>query len=132
MEVAIDIDAPAEAVWNLLVDTGRWPEWGPSVLAVDCRERLIRAGTVGRLRTPRGIWIPFVITDFDAPRLWRWRVAGMPATGHRIESLDAERTRLVFELPAIAFPYAAVCRLAGRRIARLIATGPHRGKEGRR
>jgi hypothetical protein len=110
MEVAIDIDAPAEAVWNLLVDTGRWPEWGPSVLAVDCRERLIRAGTVGRLRTPLGIWIPFVITDFDAPRLWRWRVAGMPATGHRIESLDAERTRLVFELPAIAFPYAAVCR----------------------
>jgi hypothetical protein len=102
------------------------------VLAVDCRERLIRAGTVGRLRTPLGIWIPFVITDFDAPRLWRWRVAGMPATGHRIESLDAERTRLVFELPAIAFPYAAVCRLAGRRIARLIATGPHRGKEGRR
>lgn len=132
MEVAIDIDATAEEVWNLLVDTERWPEWGPSVLAVDCRERFIRAGTVGRLRTPLGIWIPFVITDFDPPRQWRWRVAGVPATGHRIESLDAERTRLVFELPAIAFPYAGVCLLAGRRIARLIAHGPHRGKEGRR
>jgi hypothetical protein len=93
------------------------------VLAVDCRERFIRAGTVGRLRTPLGIWISFVITDFDPPRQWRWRVAGVPATGHRIESLGAERTRQVFELPAIAFPYAAVCRLA---------TGPHRGKERRR
>ncbi len=125
MEVAVDIDAPAEVVWNLLVDTERWPEWGPSVLAVDCSERLIKAGTVGRLRTPLGIWVPFVITDFDPPHQWHWRVAGVPATGHRIESLDTERTRLVFELSAFAFPYATVCRLAGRRIAHLIVAEPH-------
>lgn len=121
MDVSIDIDAPTKAVWSLLVDTASWPKWGPSVLAVDYPERFIKSGAAGRLLTPLGIWVSFVITGFDPPRQWRWRVAGVPATGHRVEPLGPDRTRLVFELPAFAFPYAIVCRVAGRRISNLIA-----------
>ena len=122
MEVVIDIDAPVEAVWELLIDTRRWPEWGPSVTAVDCRERFIRSGTVGRFRIPVGIWVPFVITDFEPLHQWCWRVAGVPATFHLVIPLGPDRTRLIFKLPGIAFPYAVVCRRAGQRIARLLKT----------
>lgn len=119
MNIATEILAPVEDVWTLLIDTQRWPEWGPTVRAVESPERFIRLGTKGWVRTPLGFWVPFEITEFEPLRQWRWRVVGVPATGHRVEALGDGRTRLVFELPAIAFPYAAVCRIAGLRIARM-------------
>lgn len=122
MEIGIDIDVPVEAVWELLIDTRRWPEWGPLVTAVDCQERFIRSGTVGRVRTSLGSWVPFVITDFEPLHQWCWRVAGVPATGHFVIALGPNRTRLIFKLPGIAFPYALVCRFGGQRIARLLKT----------
>jgi hypothetical protein len=122
MEVVFDIDAPVEAVWELLIDTMRWPEWGPSVNAVDFRDRFIRSGTVGRVRIPLGIWVPFFITDFKPQHYWCWRISEVSATGHIVLPLDADRTRLIFKLPCIAFAYAVVCRRAGQRIARPLKT----------
>lgn len=129
MDVATVIEAPAEKVWCLLIDTRSWIEWGPSVAEVDCRERFLRHGLRGRLRSPFGLWVPFEITEFDPPRRWSWQVAGIPATGHRVEPLGANRCRLVFEVPAIALPYAAVCRVAGRRLASLVADEPDPQRE---
>lgn len=121
MDVAIEIAAPPEKVWDLLVDTKCWAQWGPSITEVECQERYIRLGSRGWVRIPLGVWIPFEITDFDPERRWGWRVLGMPATGHRLEPIDARRTKLIFELPPLAFPYALVCRLAGKRISTLLA-----------
>ncbi len=124
MDVSLDIAAPAGALWRLLIDTQRWSEWGPSVSAVECTDRWLRQGSRGRLRTPLGLWLPFEITLFDPPRRWCWRVLGIAATGHRVEALGPQRSRLVFEIPATAFPYALVCRMAARRIADLLAQEP--------
>jgi hypothetical protein len=32
--VSLDVAAPANFVWRLLIDTREWPLWGPSVRAV--------------------------------------------------------------------------------------------------
>lgn len=112
--------ADALRVWDLLVDTARWTEWGPSVRAVDYPERWIRLGSSGRVRTALGFWMPFVITEFDDGIHWAWRVAGIAATGHRLDVLDHGLCRLAFEIPRWAFPYASVCLLALQRIARII------------
>ncbi|PSQ32432.1 polyketide cyclase [Halobacteriales archaeon QS_9_70_65] len=118
--VGADVDAPAGRVWDLLVDTERWPEWGPSVAAVDAPTRRIEAGTTGRVRVGGlGIRLPFEVETFDAGAMrWRWRVAGRSATGHGVDP-RADGCRVFFEVPPVAAGYAPVCRLACRRLRRL-------------
>lgn len=123
LEVSRDIDAPAEAVWDLLTDTAAWPCWGPSVRAVEAPARHIAAGMRGRVITPFGARLPFVITELCEGRSWRWKVAGVPATGHRVEPLGPARCRVVFEVPTFAAPYTLVCRRALAKIAHLLSRG---------
>jgi uncharacterized protein YndB with AHSA1/START domain len=124
MEVSREIEAPAERVWALLADPQRWVTWGPSVRGVDASAGWVEPGKRGRVRTPVGLWLPFEITAVDAGRAWRWRVAGVEATGHRVEPLGAGRCRAVFVVPGWAFPYGLVCRVALGRLARLAAGQP--------
>jgi hypothetical protein len=114
--VAREVDAPAAVLWDFLTDTERWPEWGPSVRAVDCDTRQITAGTTGRVETVGGVQVPFEITRCR-DRRWTWRVGKIPATGHRV---DGERLcRVVFEIPLLASGYAPVCARALQDLAQL-------------
>ena len=121
------VDAPAERVWTILTDTERWPEWGPSVTAVESTDRRIETGTTGRIRLPGGLWVPFEITVCDGRR-WDWRVVRIPATGHAVEPLDGGRCRVSFDLSPLAVGYVPVCQRALARIERL-AEQPSDGAE---
>ncbi len=120
--VMVDRFVPAapEVVWDLLVDTTRWPEWGPSVTAVELDHdgSRIRATSTGRVRTAVGVWVPFRITDFDDARRWSWVVAGIPATTHTVDPAPGG-CRVGFGVPLLAAPYTLVCRVALERIDRL-------------
>ena len=118
IEESREIPVPADRAWSLLVDTERWPEWGPSVRSIDCSDREIRAGSTGHVETPVGIRVPFEITACE-PYRWTWRVARIPAPGHRVESLGPERCRVFFEVPLLAGAYVPVCRWALCRIAEM-------------
>ncbi|EMA52225.1 SRPBCC family protein [Halococcus salifodinae] len=115
--VSREIDATPDVAWSLLTDTHRWPEWGPSIVGVTSENRFVQAGTRGHVRTIGGLELPFRVTEC-ANRRWAWRVAGVPATGHRVEPLGAG-CRAVFEVPPLAAPYALVCRRALASIDRL-------------
>ena len=114
-----DIAAPVDRVWSLLVDVDGWPRWGPSVRrgAVDAGD--LEMGSRGTVTTALGLRLPFEITAFRPGRAWSWTVAGWPATDHELEPLGVGATRVRFGVPAIAWPYLAVCRVALRRIDRL-------------
>lgn len=119
IEVSREIGAPGSAAWDLLTDTGWWPDWGPSVTDVDCEDERIRPGTTGRVRLPLGLWVPFEVTAVDERNYrWTWRVAGVASTGHRVEPAGHKRCRVVFELPLIAGGYVPVCDRALARLAR--------------
>jgi len=117
-----EIAAPAARVWSILIDTCLWPVWGPSLRRVAGTGRFIDAAARGRLQTALGIWLSFEIDHFDDGRYWSWRVAGVRATGHRVEPLDTDRCSLSFDVPMLAAPYLPVCRVACRRI-RAMAEG---------
>jgi len=119
------VEARQELVWDLLTDTRRWAEWGPSVVEAQCITRHIRAASRGRVKTALGLWLPFVVTEFVPGLFWAWRVAGIPATGHRVAPLGETRTVVTFEVPVLAAPYLIVCRTALRRIAAIAERGPH-------
>jgi hypothetical protein len=124
LEVSRPVDAPPAATWAVLTDTATWPRWGPSVRAVESTDREITAGTRGRVQTAAGVWLPFAV-DTCADRRWTWRVAGVTATGHRVDRLGPARSRAVFEVPLWAAPYALVCWVALGRIARLAERAAH-------
>lgn len=88
--------------------------------AVFAPERRIREGTRGWILTAFGLALPFRVTAYAEGRFWAWKVAGIPATGHRVVPLGPAACRVVFELPRLAAPYAAVCRRACRNLARLL------------
>jgi hypothetical protein len=114
--VARPMRASRDAVWRAFRDTRRWPDWGPSVRAVDCPDRYVRAGSAGRVTTVGGLRVPFEVTTCTDGR-WTWDVAGIPATGHRVEGDDPAVA--AFEVPLAAAPYAAVCRRALPRLDRV-------------
>lgn len=116
------VPVPPAAAFELLVRTRSWPRWGPSVVAVDPPDARIELGTTGRVRTAVGLWLPFEVTALEKGRSWSWRVAGVPATGHRVEPTDGG-CRICFDVPAPAAPYLAVCHLALRRLAALLDDG---------
>ncbi len=121
LEVASTLDVPAAAAWRLLTDTHAWPQWGPSVRAVDAPQRIISAGTRGRAQTTPSVWLPFEITDWEEGRAWAWHVGGIPATGHRVTTVTESSCRVAFTIPRLAPFYVPVCRIALRRIASLSA-----------
>ncbi|MFC4356441.1 SRPBCC family protein [Halobium salinum] len=143
LEVDRVVAADVDAAWELLVDTERWPEWGPSVRAVDYDGESNDGGVIGPDASGRvrvgAVWVPFRVETFEdgtgdvhgsggrERRRWTWRVAGVPATGHRVESLPDGRCRIVFEVPLVAAPYAAVCERALSRIESLLTTADGRG-----
>ncbi len=128
----VDVDrilrAPASQVWELLVDTNRWGEWGPSVRAVECAHRRITLGSSGRILTALGFWVEFLVIDYDEGRHWAWSVSGIRATGHRLDVLNHDLCRLAFEIPLWAMPYSSVCLMALRRIAGIVESSPATGK----
>jgi hypothetical protein len=121
-DVARTVDADADVLWGLLTDPNRWPEWGPSVGAVQCEVDRIERGTRGEVRVA-GTWHPFTVETCEevepGVRRWTWRVRGVRATGHRVERLGEGRTRVVFEVPLWAMAYVAICAAALRKLDRI-------------
>jgi hypothetical protein len=130
LEVSADIASSAAVAWALLTDTHAWPQWGPSVHAVESPTRVITAGTRGRVQTTVGLWVPFEITDWEEGACWAWQVAGFPATGHRVTPLTVSSCRVAFTIPRWAPFYRPVCHAALHRLnalaVRAVTAGLHR------
>ncbi|MFW5917010.1 MAG: SRPBCC family protein [Halorubrum sp.] len=115
-DVAVAPDVAAE----VLRDTRRWPDWGPAIDGVESDDRYVSRGTTGRVSVG-GAWLPFRVTAYNGRR-WDWRVAGLPATGHRVDRYagESDRSRVVIEVPIVAAWYVPVCRRALDRFAALV------------
>lgn len=115
------IDAAAEDAWALLTDLERWADWGPSVTGAELDPPgRFETGATGRVHTVVGPSLPFELTDVRDGGEWSWRVAGVPATSHRVEPRGEDRCRVGFGVPVWASPYLAVCAVALRRIERAL------------
>jgi len=98
----IEIAAPIEKVWDILMDFGQWEHWNPTVnrasgiASLGAKLNITMAGPDGK----DGQKYSATITTFEAPRSFRWRavmVAGFIMTNDRSFELESigEKTKLV-------------------------------------
>ncbi len=116
LDVARRLAAPPGAVWDTLINTAVWPQWGPSVCraTIDHGGTRLQADSTGRVQTAVGFWFRFRVTEWEEGRRWAWKVAGIPATAHRVEPIaGASATSLgIMEIPNWAPFYAPLCWVA--------------------
>lgn len=115
------IPASPEAAWQLLVDLDEWPKWGPSISGaeLDPLYAELAQGATGMVQTSLLVRAPFLVTDFEPGKFWAWKVAGIPATSHRVEATE-NGARVTFSVPWWASAYLTVCVLALYRIEKLL------------
>jgi hypothetical protein len=75
-EACIQIDAPAEKVWSVLVDVAHWNEWDPSCERI---EGSVALGSTVKAYTKMAPGRAFSVTvaELDAPRKMTW-AGGLP------------------------------------------------------
>lgn len=118
------VAAPPESAWRVLTDLDAWPRWGPSVRRAELDgDGPLALGSRGKVWTPVGIALPFVVTEFEPGREWAWQVGGIPATRHSVLP-DGAGCRVVFGVPIWAPAYLAVCAVALKRIDDLAVSAP--------
>lgn len=117
-----EIAVPAGEAWALLVDVGRWPAWGPSVSDAGLDGDALGLGATGWVRTAVGVRVPFEITSFEDGEAWGWKVAGIPATDHRVRPVADDRCVVGFGVPPVVAAYALVCWRALATIDRILTS----------
>lgn len=66
----VDISAPPESVWRLLVDVDRWPTWNPDIKAVRT-EGPLTEGSSFRWKAGPG-WITSTMREVEPPHVLGW------------------------------------------------------------
>jgi uncharacterized membrane protein len=116
----ISIYAPVDAVWRVMSDVLRWPEWTPSITSVELLNAdQLRIGAQARIRQPRLPSAVWTVTALEPPRYFEWRAVNPGLTtmaGHRLEpDGDGSRVRLTLEwrgplAPLIRLLYGGLSR----------------------
>jgi uncharacterized protein YndB with AHSA1/START domain len=91
--VSVEIAAPPERVWSVMVDGARWPEWTASVTSVT---RLdggpLRIGSRARIHQPRVPPAEWRVTELDEGRSFTWVTGSALARAtarHQVEPIPS-------------------------------------------
>lgn len=112
-QIAVDIAAPPERVWAVLVDVERWHEWTASISSIELLDPApLRTGSRARVTQPNLPAATWQVTRLDPARgLFHWAVhnTGVTVTGcHHVEPAGSgTRATLWLEFTGILAPAIA-------------------------
>jgi uncharacterized membrane protein len=87
IEVSIDIAAPPDVVWPVMIDVERWPEWTASVTKVERLEKTpFGLGASARIQQPKLMTMIWRVSEFQAGQffVWQTRSPGVVSSGSHI------------------------------------------------
>jgi len=100
IEHAVETTAAAEDVWALWSDVGGWPSWNADIERIELEGPFAAGSTI--VMTPvGGDPVELRIAEADEPTLFVDEADGgdvVVRTTHRVEPLDAERSRIVYQM----------------------------------
>jgi hypothetical protein len=115
--VEVDVGASVDAIWSVLVDVERWPQWTPTMTEVRLIDgHRVREGTRVRVRQPGLPPLTWTVDVLVAGRSFSWRTGlpgGRTRATHELVPIDDGTTRVVLGLRQTGV--AAVLGWAGRR-----------------
>jgi uncharacterized membrane protein len=71
-EGSIEIDAPAQLVWDVFSDVERWPEWTASVKSLAALDGPLAVGKRFAIKQPRMSKLVWKVTEIDPGSSWTW------------------------------------------------------------
>lgn len=119
---SVDIDAPAELVWEVFADVERWPDWTASVTRLTYVRGgpPLAVGAVAAVEQPRFPRLEWTVTALAEGRSWTWEASSpgvRTVATHLVVPIDERRTR-VEQVINQRGPLGAVTGLALRRLTR--------------
>jgi uncharacterized protein YndB with AHSA1/START domain len=127
-EITLEVDAPADRLWQAVADVERWPDWTRSMrdirwLDVQPGAPALRVGGRARVRQPGLPPLVWAVSELEPGTSFTWRAAsaGVAATAtHVVRPLSDSRAELTLGVQQ-AGPLAPLVRLlTGRRTRRLV------------
>ncbi len=123
-ETSVEVTAPPEAVFAVLVDVARWPEWTPTVTAaVPEGDGPIVVGARYRLRQPGMAEATWEVTALDPGRRFEW-ATGRPGfrltADHIVDEAGPGRSRVALRLTVGGLVGHLAALLAGGKMRRLV------------
>ncbi|KAA1429177.1 SRPBCC family protein [Nocardioides antri] len=117
-ETTRHIDAPTDAVWRVMSDVARWPEWTPTVTGVDrLDDGPLRVGSRAKLRQPRLPAAVWEVTHLVEGREFTWEAKGpgVRTIGRHEVVADGSGSKVTLSIEQ-AGPMGAVAALVWRRL----------------
>ena len=72
-EDSVEINAPAQLVWQIFSDVERWPEWTESVTSLVARDGTgLAVGKRFAIKQPGMSKLVWKVTEFDHGSSWTW------------------------------------------------------------
>lgn len=116
-ETSILISARQEAVWKILSDVARWPEWLPTITSLEPLDGApLQVRARYKILQPKLSPATWVVTELDPPRrfVWESRRPGVVSAGdHVIEEMDDENVRVTLRLEFTGFLSGLVASMFG-------------------
>jgi hypothetical protein len=122
---SVEVQAPAQRVWDIMSQPQRWPEWIPTFRRVALVSGSAGLGAVYRVEQPRLPPALMTVTDWQAGRGFTWasRTPLLRARGeHHIEESGPNQcgVRLELRFEGMLAPVAA--RLLRRLVTEYVST----------
>ena len=93
-ETSVEIDAPRERVWSIMVDVDQWPAWNPTTTKVERLGGPLATDAEVRIKQPKLRAAVWKVTEFVAGTsfVWRSEQPGVMTVGtHAIGAATGDR-----------------------------------------
>jgi uncharacterized membrane protein len=128
-EDSIEIDAPAELVWQVFSDVEHWPEWTASVTSLVGRDGTnLAVGKQFSIKQPGMSKLVWKVTEIDPGLSWTWvqRSPGVAVTArHHVIAQPDGRTLVRQELEQRGVVGALVGRMMLKKTKRFLELEAH-------